>query len=128
MRAVAVQAAGSAPDWTYHPEVHGRPGPEPAPVTAPPQPSWAPSPVVMPPARWPEAGEDDPRGWHVKQPSIGTGRAEAYTDSRTAVRLAEQQQDSALASSTTPLPGFDELPGVLQGLNYRIDFGVEFRF
>ncbi|MDX1799581.1 MAG: hypothetical protein R3303_01540 [Marinobacter sp.] len=123
-------AAGGIPDWSYHPESRGRPDADAATAavstltTSP----CEPSPVVLPTAHWPESGDADPRGWHLKQPSIGTGRVEAYTDSRTAVRLAEQRQDSALAGSAAPLPGFDELPGALQGLNYRIDFGVEYRF
>lgn len=126
---IANAAAGATLDWSYHsnlrqPDVESTP----AQAGSSPPPSFTPSPVVLPPANWPEHGDTDPRGWHLKQPSIGTGRVEAYTDSRTAVRLAEQRQDSALASSGTPLPGFDELPGALQGLNYRIDFGVEYRF
>lgn len=102
--------------------------PLPLPSTATPLTPETPSPVVLPPAHWPESTEADDGGWQFKQPTIGTGRAEAYTDSRTAVRLAEQQQDSALATSTEPPPGFDNLPGVLQGLNYRINFGLEYRF
>lgn len=122
-------AAGGIHDWSYHPGSRSRPDADAAmaPVTSTTS-SCEPSPVVLPTARWPESGDADPRGWHLKQPSICTGRVEAYTDSRTAVRLAEQRQDSALAGSAAPLPGFDELPGALQGLNYRIDFGIEYRF
>ncbi len=130
VHAMVAQAAGRALDWSYHPDVLWRSGagPATAQVRSPLTSSCTPSPVVLPPARWTDSGDSDPRGWHLKQPNVGTGRIEAFTDSRTAVRLAEQQQDSALTSSRAPLPGSEDLPGVLRGLNYRIDFGVEYRF
>lgn len=123
-----MQAEGSALDWSYHPVRTRYEGSLPLPSTSAPVTPEPPSPVVLPTARWPDSHDTDNGGWQFRQPTIGTGRAEAYTDSRTAVRLAEQQQDSALAATTAPPPGFEDLPGVLQGLNYRIDFGIEYRF
>ena len=87
-----------------------------------------PSPVVLPNAEWPEKARASERGWQLMDPTFGTGRAESYEDSRTAVQLAQGQQDASLASSAAPPPGLENLPDALQGLNYRIDFGIEYRF
>ncbi len=87
-----------------------------------------PPPVVLPKAEWPEKTRAPNRGWQFMDPAFGTGRVESYQDSRTAVQLAQGQQDANLASSAAPPPGLDNLPDALQGLNYRIDFGIEYRF
>ncbi|MEX0604603.1 MAG: hypothetical protein WD623_06710 [Marinobacter sp.] len=87
-----------------------------------------PSPVVLPEAAWPQTTGASNRGWQFMDPAFGTGRVESYQDSRTAVQLAQGQQDASLASSAAPPPGLDNLPDALQGLNYRIDFGIEYRF
>ncbi len=62
------------------------------------------------------------------EPAISTGRVETYEDSRTAVQLAEGQQDAHLVGTAASPPGFGSLPDALQHLNYRIDFGIEYRF
>lgn len=87
-----------------------------------------PSPLVLPQPEWPEKTRASVRGWQFMDPSFGTGRVESYQDSRTAVLQAQGQQDASLASSAAPPPGLDNLPDALQGLNYRIDFGIEYRF
>lgn len=87
-----------------------------------------PSPVVLPKAGWPEKIRASARGWQFMDPAFGTGRVESYQDSRTAVQLAQGQQDGNLASSAAPPPGLENLPDELQGLNYRVDFGIEYRF
>lgn len=87
-----------------------------------------PSPVVLPKAEWSEKARVSARGWQFMDPAFGTGRVESYQDSRTAVQLAQGQQDASLASSAAPPPGLENLPDAIQGLNYRIDFGIEYRF
>lgn len=87
-----------------------------------------PSPVVLPKAEWPEKARTSAHGWQFMDPAVGAGRAEGFQDSRTAVQLAQGQQDANLASSAAPPPGLENLPDALQGLNYRIDFGIEYRF
>lgn len=87
------------------------------------------SPLVLPQPTWPEpANAASGRGLQFLDPSIGTGRVQTYEDSRTAVQVAEDQQDSELAGSAATPAGLENLPDALQGLNYRIDFGVEYRF
>lgn len=87
-----------------------------------------PSPVLLPKAEWPEKTRASGRGWQFMDPAFGTGRAQSFQDSRTAVQLAQGQQDASLASSAAAPPGLENLPDELQGLNYRIDFGIEYRF
>ncbi|WP_152205469.1 hypothetical protein [Marinobacter changyiensis] len=125
----SVQAAtAAAMEWRYEPRRDStmvRQTPEQPPVRECEQP---PSPVVLPKAEWPEDARTSAHGWQFMDPAVGTGRAESYQDSRTAVKLAQGQQDASLASSAAPPPGLENLPDALQGLNYRIDFGIEYRF
>ncbi len=89
-----------------------------------------PGPVVLPQQSWPE--EVDRRkdwGWHWKEPSFGTSdQLTTYDEDRTAVEIAAQRQTEALAKSAPTPPGAEVLPDQLQGLNYHVDFGIEFRF
>ncbi|WP_148864460.1 hypothetical protein [Marinobacter fonticola] len=89
------------------------------------------NPVVLPQPQWPEAytAEDSERGWQVADPQLSTGRPEAYKDNREAVRIAQSNQDqAALARSGGPLGDVDQLPDALNGINYRLDFGIQYRF
>lgn len=127
--ACSIQPATAATlDWRYDAHRNStmvRQTPDQPPVRGCEQP---PSPVVLPKAEWPERTRASGRGWQFKDPAFGTGRVESYQDSRTAVQLAQGQQDANLAGSAAPPPGLENLPDAIQGLNYRIDFGIEYRF
>lgn len=91
---------------------------------------WEPAPVVLPQPEWPEAEQTGAeRGWRWKEPSVGPAQlTRSYDESRTAVQLAEDRQTEALAESAAPAPGLEDLPEEFQGLDFRVELGVEYRF
>ncbi|MDX1634774.1 MAG: hypothetical protein R3280_09070, partial [Marinobacter sp.] len=120
-------------DWRYRPEAHevavwDAPA-ENAPPSAP-EHCEEPAPVVLPQPEFPDRPDTGPvRGWSFKEPSLGTGgRVASYEEDRAAVQIAETRQQEQMAESVEPAPGIDELPGPLGDFNYRVDFGVEYRF
>lgn len=88
------------------------------------------NPVVLPQPEWPEEYlEDVERGWQWTDPQFGTGRADAYQPNREATRIAEAQQyESDRSNGARPLSDLGELPDALSGLDYRVEFGIEYRF
>lgn len=119
-------------DWRYRPEAHQAAVWDiPPEAAAEAEPEWdTPAPVILPQPEFPEAEDSGPiRGWQWKRPSIGTGgEVASYQEERTAVRIAETRQQEQQAEALEPAPGVDALPGPLGDFNYRIDFGVEYRF
>ncbi|WP_404365369.1 hypothetical protein [Marinobacter sp.] len=93
-------------------------------------PQWEPAPVVLPRAKWPEPAEPArKRGWQLKEPAIRPDSLRPnVNESRTAVQIAAEQQTAALLQSAEPTPGLEELPEELQGLSFRVEVGVEYRF
>lgn len=86
--------------------------------------------MVLPQAEWPEDYLEEPdRGWQLTDPQFGTGRADAYQPEREATRIAEAQQYKTDRShSQRPLSDLGDLPDALSGLDYRVEFGIEYRF
>lgn len=131
--AFAELSSDRALDWRYQPEAHQvaiwdapavADSPAPADVTAEPAPVILPQPVFL------DQMETGPvRGWHWKEPSLGTGgQVATYEEDRTAVQIAESRQMDQMAQRADPAPVLDNLPGPLGDFNYRVDFGVEYRF
>lgn len=78
-----------------------------------------------PPVQTTEIG----RGWRLKNPEVGTGSlVTTYEDKRTAIQIAQGQQESAMTRAAPPAPLLEDLPDEFQQFNLRLDFGVEFRF
>ena len=121
-------AATAAPalDWHYHgealqiatPEAFGA-RPEPTP--------YSPSPVVLPQPEWPSSKCPE-QGLSFRSPALATGRVKTYEEDREAVRIAGDRLDDDLARSAETPAQLEALPDVLQGLNYRIEMGFEYRF
>ncbi|MBS3805786.1 MAG: hypothetical protein KGY54_14665 [Oleiphilaceae bacterium] len=88
------------------------------------------APLVLPQPVWPPSRKiESGRGWQLKNPAVGTGSlVTTYEDSRTAVQIAQDQQESAMTQAAPPAPLMEDLPDELQQLNLRLEFGVEFRF
>lgn len=88
------------------------------------------NPVVLPEPEWPEnyMAEFD-KGWEFADPRFGTGRSEAYQSDREATRIAEAGQDeAAMTHAHNPLSDLGDLPDALSGLDYRVEFGIKYRF
>lgn len=68
-------------------------------------------------------------GWTLITPRISASRPEGLSDSREAVRLAEQALDEALARRQPTGEGLTEyLPDALRYVPLTIDMGVRYRF
>lgn len=94
-----------------------------APQTAPDE---SPNPVVLPkPEAAPQEEEESGAGWHWLRPKIAG--SPGSTSDRTAVQLANQEQDQAMAARNSPLNSV--LPGNLSGLApMGVESGIEWRF
>ena len=88
------------------------------------------NPVVLPQPEWPEAyTKEIDKGWQWTDPQFGTGRADAYQPRREATRIAEAHQyESDRSHGQRPLSDLGDLPDALSGLDYRVEFGIEYRF
>lgn len=88
------------------------------------------NPVVLPQPEWPkEYLDDSDNGWQWADPQFGTGRSDAYQPDREATRIAEAQQyESTMAHTANPLSDLGDLPEALSGLDYRVEFGIRYRF
>lgn len=89
----------------------------------------SPNPVVMPqPAPYDRRHPSSDKGWYLTNPQLATGRPDAFQDEREAVRIAQAQQDQALLQNHRTPSSLDQLPDAFQGLNYRIELGLLYRF
>lgn len=118
-------------DWRFDPIRDATTAAAPATTEAvPTTPYSIPSPVVLPPASWPEEPQDtsNDTGWQWLEPSIGTGsRIQNLDETRSAVQIAESEQEAALSGQAILPSSLGNLPDALNQ-NYRVDFGIEYRF
>lgn len=130
---LAERTAVGGLDWRYEPDAHQVAIWDLPPETESPLPendAEDAAPVILPQPEFLDQTDTGPvRGWQWKEPSLGTGgQVAAYEEERTAVQIAESRQMDQMAERAEPTPGIDSLPGPLGDFNYRVDFGVEYRF
>lgn len=121
LAAAPVEGEPTRFDWRYH----AGDGPtNETPDLLPPE--DAPNPVVLPiPKAEQDDEEEDDSGWHWLTPRIAD--TPGGTSNRTAVQLADQAQQDAMAQRHSPLNSL--LPGSLRGLApMAVESGVEWRF
>lgn len=116
-------------DWHYQPGVDDRMARTTDCAVRPMPGAQQPNPIVLPqPAPLKRRNPVSEKGWYFTNPQLATGRPDAFKDNREAVRIAQAQQDQVLLANR-PLPeSFDQLPDAFQGLNYRIELGLLYRF
>lgn len=110
-------------DWRYQ---AGQDDSSSVEFSAEPLPEEAPNPVVLPtPEPEQEHDDDNTSGWHWISPKIAG--SPGMESNREAVRLANREQQAAMAERHSPLNAV--LPGSLSGMApMAVETGIEYRF